>query len=163
MKKILLSLILSIGAISLFSFAKVQKNIAVASASETENVEIVQESKTDYLRDEIMPQVALGISSIGTALVVFIPMYLKMKKASNLIHCETDKSTALYNELQITSKKLDDREKEITILKNQIAGTRRIVAEIKTMVGLGFENMNELVSKGVAKEISDVGGGADEK
>ena len=162
MKKLLFSLILSIGAVSLFSFAKTQ-NIAVASSSETESVEIVQESKTDYLRDEIMPQVALGISSIGTALVVFIPIYLKMKKASNLIHFETDKSTALYNELQITTKKLDDREKEIKTLKEQVAETRKMVEETKKMVSLGFGNMNELVSKGVAKEISDVGGGADEK
>lgn len=162
MKKLFLSLVLSIGAISLFSFAKAQNN-AVASVSGTENVEIVQENKMDYLKNEIMPQVALGISSIGTALLFYFPINSRMKKTSGLIRYETDKSTALYNELQVTSKKLDDREKEIKTLKEQVAETRKMVEETKKMVSLGFGNMNELVSKGVAKEISDVGGGADEK
>lgn len=161
MKKLLLSLILSLGAISLFSFVKMQ-NIAITSASGTENVEVVQESKTDYLKDEILPQIALGISCMGTALTVYIPIYIKMKKASNLIHCETDKSTALYNELQTTTKKLEEREKEIKILKEQVSETRKMVEETNKMVALGFGNMNELVSKGVAKDIADIGGGADE-
>lgn len=112
--------------------------------------------------DDALELVFVGAGSVGTALLILIPIFTKIKQAGNLIEIATSNcSTQNENNQAIVSdiEKLKSEQEETIKKQNEIISSLSTeLNNIKTILKLGFVNNKELVSKGVADEIAKVGG-----
>lgn len=117
--------------------------------------------------DETLELVFVGAGSVGTALLVLIPIFTKIKQAGNLIEIATSNcSNQNENNQAIVSdiEKLKSEQEETIKKQNEIIlSLSTELNNIKTILKLGFINNKELVSKGVADEIAKVGGNDENK
>lgn len=117
--------------------------------------------------DEALELVFVGAGSVGTALLVLIPIFTKIKQAENLIEIATSNcSNQNENNQAIVSdiEKLKSEQEETIKKQNEIIlSLSTELNNIKTILKLGFINNKELVSKGVADEIAKVGGNDENK
>lgn len=117
--------------------------------------------------DEALELVFVGAGSVGTALLVLIPIFTKIKQAENLIEIATSNcSNQNKNNQAIVSdiEKLKSEQEETIKKQNEIIlSLSTELNNIKTILKLGFVNNKELVSKGVADEIAKVGGNDENK
>lgn len=141
----------------------------VAYAVGTEQVQITEEDKwTKEDTKEILSGVAVGAGGVLTALGVFVPIYVKIKKAQNDLTSATTGLTTERKNNEDFAKRLEKSENESrkqeiefrNALKSnneQIEKMFNTLNRIEEICKLGFVNNKELVSKGVANLISKVG------
>lgn len=134
----------------------------VAYAAETDTVEetqTVEEAPTEetspawqiYLEEKIVPGVIFAITAIGTIYIAIAPILSKVKKASGKFESATaDVNTATNNTIE-NAKKVASLEERLDKIEKATTNTEQITR-------LGFCNLDELVTKGYANEISKVGG-----
>ncbi|MEG2450613.1 MAG: hypothetical protein RSB09_02650 [Clostridia bacterium] len=108
-----------------------------------------------YIEEEIVPGVILVITAIGSIYIAISPILSKVKKASGKFESATvDVNAATSNTIE-NSKKVASLEDRLDKIEKATANTEEILR-------IGFGNLDELVTKGYANEISKVGG-EDEK
>lgn len=106
---------------------------------------------------EILGYVGAGIGGVATGLMTYLPIYLTIKKAKKRIDeategvsAENKNNSDLIKRIEVIEDGLDKYTKTIEEIHNATKNTEIICR-------MGFENNNELVSKGIANEISKVG------
>ena len=168
MKKFLLGLALSIiffiGAFSVINITNSKVATCYAETiSESENLEANESDLKSEVRHYIDLAV-VGVSGTLIALVIFLPIYLKIKKAKNSIDqavgnssSENTRGEKIIASLKELDKKMEEREKHLLKREERIKRMEKSISNTEEIVRLGFTNSNELVSKGVAAKIANVG------
>lgn len=111
--------------------------------------------------DEALELVFIGAGSIGTALVVLIPIFDKIQKSHRLIETATNNTGTQNSELEKLVKEFKEQklnyEKVVSKQSQEIQEMKQVLNNIKDICKMGFVNNKELVSKGIASEIAKVG------
>ena len=139
-----------------FAFkANMKTTYAMSEQSAEQVVDSKKWTKEDF--KEILGYVGAGIGGVATGLATYLPIYLTIKKAKKKLDEATEgantenKNTGdLIKRIEEVEIRLDKHTKTIEEIHNATKNTERICR-------MGFENNNELVSKGIANEISKVG------
>jgi prefoldin subunit 5 len=168
MKKKILFILLGAMLCALpFIFNAKTKTSAHAS-SVKEEVEVETQEWTKEDTKEILAYVATGASGVATALAFAVPIYLKVKKAKDAVIeakngiCEEKKNSKEFADRLDKSEnylKKQDHEFQQALQRNAeiIDKMSAELAVVKEICVLGFINNKELVSKGIATQISKVG------
>lgn len=111
--------------------------------------------------DEALELVFVGAGSIGTALVVLIPIFDKIQKSHRLIETATNITGTQNSELEKLVKEFKEQklnyEKNVSKQSQEIQEMKQVLNNVKDICKMGFVNNKELVSKGIASEIAKVG------
>ncbi|HRF69892.1 MAG TPA: hypothetical protein PKV66_00515 [Candidatus Pelethenecus sp.] len=104
----------------------------------------------EYFEEKLVPNLVIVLSSIGTILLAAMPIagrvsivIDKFKKATKDVNDTVENNNKNVNRIACIEKRLDS-------IETTTANTEKIAR-------IGFCNMNELVTKGYAKEITKVG------
>ena len=157
----------------------------VVSAEDTQVETVILESVTEegapqwrppsnvleweaYIKEELLPIIVLVLTTIATIYIAISPILLKIKKASERfknatvdVHAAT--GTVKNNEEKIgrLEKRLTERiehmEQAIERDREENAANHKDLLETKKMLRLAFSNMDELVVKGCAHSIMELG------
>lgn len=134
-------------------------NVKTTYAMNEQSAEQVVDSEKWTKEDvkEILGYVGAGIGGVATGLMTYLPIYLTIKKAkkrideaTNGVNAENKSTADLVKRIEKIEDKLENYNKTIEEIHNATKNTEIICR-------MGFENNNELVSKGIANEISKVG------
>lgn len=158
--------ILSIGVLvfsAMFLVGFAGKNVAYATSESSEPIQqetIVDEDK--MFLESIITGLFTGAGGVGVALLAYIPIILKVKKAKDTVEALAKTVANLATENNNTKSKLDETVKELKRYKLMFEETNKAAVNVEKIVKIGFCNMSELVSNGYAREIAKIGEENDE-
>ena len=114
-----------------------------------------------YIEDELLPTVTMVLTVIAGIYVAISPILAKIKKASEKFKSATEDVNAATGTVKSNEKKIEELEavlsQKIGQMERENAANRKTILEIEQMLRLGLGNMNELVMKGCARSIVQIG------
>lgn len=123
---------------------------------------------SEYIDEHIMPWLSLSVSAIVGIYLAISPILNKIKQTSGIFDGAAgrlDEAEAVVSEAKRkfeTATK--ENEKLVAEFKEVKEGYKRMIksiSNIERIVRLGFENSDELIVKGYAREIEKIGGAED--
>lgn len=142
---------------------------AVSEASETRWTALSSASEWEaYVKEELLPVVVLVLTTVAAVYIAISPILARIKRASERFKSATDDvhtatGTVRTNEEKIgrLEKRLTERiehmERAIERDREENAANHKDLLETKKMLRLAFSNMDELVVKGCAHSIMELG------
>lgn len=123
----------------------------------------------DYIDNNIMPWVSLSFSAVVAIYLLICPILEKIKASSTVFDgasekLEEAKEIAAKSKERFDSTRADVERlrKEFETVKNGYGDVKFALGNIERILRVAFENSDELIIKGVAREIERIGA-VDEK
>lgn len=124
----------------------------------------VKSNVVDYDWHHYADMLTMGAGGVLAGLALFLPTYIKIKKAKSAIDMATSNSSTentrnevIFNSVKKLEDKLTAREKTLDKREKQLEDIERATQNMVEICKLAFTNSNELVSKGIADKIAKVG------
>lgn len=127
----------------------------ISSEVESEVEQEIQEDNTskewtEWVQDNLIPNLIDILSILSILYVTLAPLIVKIKKSSNRF----DKAT---KDICDSSRNSEQSLSKVAKVNQRLDNMEQKLANIEQMVRIGFVNNNELVSKGFANEIAQIG------
>ncbi|MBE6546346.1 MAG: hypothetical protein E7668_02750 [Ruminococcaceae bacterium] len=114
-----------------------------------------------YIEEELLPLITMVLTVIAGIYVAISPILAKIKKASEKFKSATEDVNTATGTVKSNEKKIGELEevlsRKIEQMEQESAANRKTMLEIEQMLRLGLGNMNELVMKGCARSIVQIG------
>ena len=114
-----------------------------------------------YIEEELLPLITMVLTVIAGIYVAISPILAKIKKASEKFKSATEDVNTATGTVKSNEKKIGELEavlsRKIEQMEQESAANRKTMLEIEQMLRLGLGNMNELVMKGCARSIIQIG------
>lgn len=114
-----------------------------------------------YIEEELLPIITMALTVIAGIYVAISPILAKIRKASEKFKSATEDVNAATGTVKSNEKKIEQLEaalsERIECMERESAANRKTLTEIQQMLRLGLGNMNELVIKGCARSIMQIG------
>lgn len=177
MKKLIIAIIIFVAILNLFATAARAEETSAAE----EEYEPSDSTYTDirsYVEDEIVPYIILAVSAVGTIYLAVFPVISGVRKAYRMFKSATSDiastseigkesvvkidtfRTEIANTISLLKQKTDDGSKE---LSERIMKLEKMLQEQSRIMEMAFCNTDELVKKGISKEIAKVGANDENK
>ncbi|MBQ8178310.1 MAG: hypothetical protein IJ033_03860 [Clostridia bacterium] len=111
----------------------------------------------NYLTAELMPALVSTTASIGALALAVTPIINKINGTTSLFTQATKDVNESVANTKESQQVLAEREERIASFQEEQKELREAVNNMNTMIRIAFTNMDELVRKGMAKEINKVG------
>lgn len=124
----------------------------------------------DYIDEHIMPWISLSVSAIVGIYLAISPILKKIKETSGIFDGASGKLDEAEKIVTEAKKKYEAATGENESLRREFekvkTGYQKMItsiSNIERIVRLGFENSDELITKGYAREIEKIGGAEDDE